>query len=220
MQIPVVRDILEQNDQVAQELQDLFGRKQILVLNMMSSPGAGKTSLLEQTLHSLKDEFACGVIEGDLQTSNDAERIAITGAQIVQINTDGGCHLSSNMIKKAVDQLDLDQLDVLFIENVGNLVCPAEFNLGEDLKITLLSVTEGDDKPEKYPYMFALSKVVLFNKVDLLPYVDFSLERAEYFARAVNHNTQVFSLSCRTGQGLDAWYDWLRQAAREKQTAG
>lgn len=218
MQIPVVRDILEQNDQVAEELKSLFAEKNILVLNLMSSPGAGKTTLLEHTLHALNEEFGIGVIEGDLQTSNDAERVAATGAQTIQINTDGGCHLSSNMVKKAVEQLDLDRLDILFIENVGNLVCPAEFNLGEDLKVTLLSVTEGDDKPEKYPYMFALSKVVLLNKVDLLPYVDFSLERAEHFARAVNKETQVFSLSCREGDGLDEWYEWLRGAAKDKRT--
>jgi hydrogenase nickel incorporation protein HypB len=201
---------------LAEQLRTMFAAKGILVLNLMSSPGAGKTSLLEKTLHALKDEFRMGVVEGDLQTSNDAERIADTGAQTVQINTDGGCHLSSNMVKRAVDQLQLDELDIIFIENVGNLVCPAEFNLGEDFKVTLLSVTEGDDKPEKYPYMFALSRVVLLNKIDLLPYVEFDPKRAKKFALAVNNKAQVFSLACTKDQGLDQWYAWLRQAAKDK----
>ncbi len=210
--IPVIRNILEANDRLADQLRTIYASNRLLALNLMSSPGAGKTSLLERTLTDLRDELRMAVIEGDLQTNNDAMRVAATGAQAVQINTDGGCHLDSSMVLEALKQMDLSSLDVLFIENVGNLVCPAEFDLGEAAKVTLLSVTEGDDKPEKYPMMFAESKVLLLNKVDLLPYVDFSLEKASRFARALNPELLVFPISCRTGEGLQPWYDWLRQA--------
>jgi len=216
MKVSVVRNVLEANDRLAQELRDLFAGRGILVLNLMSSPGAGKTSLLERTLADLAGEFKMAVIEGDLQTDNDARRVAATGAQAVQINTEGGCHLSCSQILEALKSLELDGLDILFIENVGNLVCPAEFDLGEDAKVTLLSVTEGDDKPEKYPLMFNLSEVSLLNKVDLLPYVDFDLERAKGFMRALNKDMPVFGLSCRTREGLDDWYGWLRKKRAAK----
>lgn len=212
--IPVIRNILEANDRLADQLRGIYADNRLLALNLMSSPGAGKTSLLERTLTDLREKLRMAVIEGDLQTNNDAMRVAATGAQAVQINTDGGCHLDSSMILEALKQLDLAGLDVLFIENVGNLVCPAEFDLGEAAKVTLLSVTEGDDKPEKYPMMFAESKVLLLNKIDLLPYVDFSLEKATRFAKALNPEIIVFPVSCRTGEGLQLWYDWLQQAAR------
>lgn len=212
--IPVVRNILEANDRLADQLRAIYAANRLLALNLMSSPGAGKTSLLERTLTDLRDELRMAVIEGDLQTNNDAVRVAATGAQAVQINTDGGCHLDSSMVLEALKQMDLSGLDVLFIENVGNLVCPAEFDLGEAAKVTLLSVTEGDDKPEKYPMMFAESKALLLNKIDLLPYVDFSLEKASRFARALNPELLVFPISCRTGEGLRPWYDWLDQAVR------
>ncbi|MFP4070834.1 MAG: hydrogenase nickel incorporation protein HypB [Desulfovibrionales bacterium] len=221
MKIPVVRNILEANDRVSDELHDLFQQKSILVLNLMSSPGAGKTTLLERTLTDLKSRFAMAVIEGDLQTSNDAERVAATGAQAVQINTEGGCHLDGSMVMAAAEQIDLDGVDILFIENVGNLVCPAEFNVGEDYKITLLSVTEGDDKPEKYPLMFAQSTVLLLNKVDLLPYVDFDMDKAALISRGLNKDLEIFPVSCRNGEGLDRWYDWLaREVERKKGPAG
>jgi hydrogenase nickel incorporation protein HypB len=213
--IPVIRNILEANDRLAGQLRRTYAENKLLVLNLMSSPGAGKTSLLERTLTDLRDALRMAVIEGDLQTNNDALRVAATGAQAVQINTDGGCHLDSSMILEALQQLDLAGLDVLFIENVGNLVCPAEFDLGEAAKVTLLSVTEGDDKPEKYPLMFAQSKVLLLNKIDLLPYVDFDMDKASRFARALNPEIVIFPVSCRTGEGLDPWYDWLRAAARK-----
>lgn len=212
--IPVIRNILEANDRLADQLRGIYADNRLLALNLMSSPGAGKTSLLERTLTDLREKLRMAVIEGDLQTNNDAMRVAATGAQAVQINTDGGCHLDSSMILEALKQLDLAGLDVLFIENVGNLVCPAEFDLGEAAKVTLLSVTEGDDKPEKYPMMFAESKVLLLNKIDLLPYVDFNLEKATRFAKALNPEIIVFPVSCRTGEGLQPWYDWLQQAAR------
>jgi hydrogenase nickel incorporation protein HypB len=216
MKVSVIRNVLEANDRLAQELKDLFAARGILTLNLMSSPGAGKTSLLERTLADLAGEFKMAVIEGDLQTDNDARRVAATGAQAVQINTEGGCHLNSSMVLEALKSLDLEGLDILFIENVGNLVCPAEFDLGEDSKVTLLSVTEGDDKPEKYPLMFNLSEASLLNKVDLLPYVDFDLNRAKGHMRALNKDIVIFDVSCRTGEGLDGWYGWLRNKREAK----
>ncbi|MGE4535765.1 hydrogenase nickel incorporation protein HypB [Desulfovibrio sp. JY] len=216
MQIPVVRNILEANDRIAAELKDFFGHKGILAVNIMSSPGAGKTTLLERTLTELGGEMRMAVVEGDLQTDNDARRVAATGAQAVQINTEGGCHLTSSQVQEAVKSLDLTGLDILFIENVGNLVCPAEFDVGEDFKITLLSVTEGDDKPEKYPLMFNISAALVLNKVDLLPYVDFDMERASRHARVLNEHIDIFPVSARSGEGLADWYDWLRARLREK----
>ncbi|WP_028575546.1 hydrogenase nickel incorporation protein HypB [Desulfonatronovibrio hydrogenovorans] len=216
MQIKVVRKILEANDRISDQLRAMFQEKKILVLNLMSSPGAGKTTLLEKTLTDLKSEFNMAVIEGDLQTSNDAERVAATGAQAIQINTEGGCHLDGSMVLEAAGQMDLEKVDILFVENVGNLVCPAEFSVGEDYKITILSVVEGDDKPEKYPLIFAESKVMLLNKTDLLPYVDFSLEKASNFAKSLNKNIEIFPVSAKTREGLDSWYDWLRQEVIKK----
>jgi len=219
MQIPVVRNILEANARIAAELKTFFADRGILVLNLMSSPGAGKTTLLERTLADLRDEFHMAVVEGDLQTDNDARRVAATGAQAVQINTEGGCHLTSSLVQEAINNLDMTGLDILFIENVGNLVCPAEFDLGEDAKITLLSVTEGDDKPEKYPLMFHISAAMILNKIDLLPYVDFDVERAGRYAHALNEGLRVFPISARNGEGLTDWYDWLRTKLREKRSA-
>ena len=219
MQIPVVRNILEANANEASELKDFFAQKGILVLNLMSSPGAGKTTILERTLTDLRDELRMAVIEGDLQTDNDARRVAATGAQAVQINTEGGCHLTASQVRAALASLDLDGLDILFIENVGNLVCPAEFDVGEDFKVTLLSVTEGDDKPEKYPLMFHISAATLLNKIDLLPYVDFNLENASRHARTLNADISLFPVSARTGEGMDAWYDWLRARRAAKVVA-
>jgi hydrogenase nickel incorporation protein HypB len=210
MEIPVIRNVLEANSNIAGELRALFARHGILALNLISSPGAGKTSLLERSLSNLKTEFRMAVIEGDLQTDNDARRVAATGANVVQINTEGGCHLDAAMVRASLAYFDLTALDILFIENVGNLVCPVEFDCGEDDKIALLSVTEGDDKPDKYPLLFNLASALVFNKVDLLPYVDFDLPRAAHFATRLNRSLAVFEVSCRTGHGLNAWYDWLR----------
>ncbi len=213
----MVRNVLEANEKLAGVVR---GRvKNILTLNLISSPGAGKTSLLERTLTDLAGEFRMAVIEGDLQTDNDARRVAATGCQAVQIDTDGGCHLDSSLVLKAMDHLDMKGLDILFIENVGNLVCPTEFDLGEDGKVGILSVTEGDDKPEKYPLLFNLARVMLLNKVDLLPYVEFDVERASAFARRLNRDLPIFRVSATKNEGLDAWYDWLRKAvARKKET--
>lgn len=217
MDISIERNILEANDNVAQELRAIFAEKKVLVLNLISSPGSGKTSLLEKTLSDLRDEFKIGVIEGDCQTDNDAKRVAATGAKAIQINTDGGCHLDSKMIKNVINDFDLVNLDILFIENVGNLVCPVEFDCGEDAKIAILSVAEGDDKPEKYPRLFQLAHAMVINKIDLLDYVDFNVERAKKFGKSLNNDIEVFEVSCRTKQGLDSWYAWLRKQVSLKQ---
>ena len=216
MQIPVVRNVLEANEKMADNVRRLLTEKGILSLNLISSPGAGKTTLLERTLSDLAGEFRMAVVEGDLQTDNDARRVAATGAQAVQINTDGGCHLDSNMILTSLESLDLTGVDILFIENVGNLVCPVEFDCGEDAKVALLSVAEGDDKPEKYPLLFNLAKAMVLNKVDLLPYVDFDLARARNFATKLNKNLDIFEVSCRKGDGLEGWYNWLRRMRTAK----
>lgn len=216
MEIPVIRNVLEANEKIAEHLRATFAQHKVLVLNLISSPGAGKTSLLERTLTDLSQEFRMAVIEGDLQTDNDARRVAATGAKAVQINTDGGCHLDSRMVQSTLKHFDLAHTDILFIENVGNLVCPVEFDCGEDAKVALLSVTEGDDKPEKYPLLFNLASAMVLNKIDLLPYVDFELARARRFACQLNKNLDIFELSCRDGAGLDAWYHWLRQQVKAK----
>ena len=216
MQIPVVRNVLEANEKMADNVRRLLTEKGILSLNLISSPGAGKTTLLERTLSDLAGEFRMAVVEGDLQTDNDARRVAATGAQAVQINTDGGCHLDSNMILTSLESLDLTGVDILFIENVGNLVCPVEFDCGEDAKVALLSVAEGDDKPEKYPLLFNLAKALVLNKTDLLPYVDFDLERARNFATKLNKDLDIFEVSCRKGDGLEGWYNWLRSMRAAK----
>jgi hydrogenase nickel incorporation protein HypB len=210
MKVSVVKNILAANDRIAQENRAIFDEKNLLVFNLMSSPGAGKTSLLEKTIVALKDQLNVGVIEGDIQSSQDAERIAATGAPAVQINTGGACHLDGNMIRDTFHEFDFDALDLLVVENVGNLVCPAEFKVGEDFKVMILSVTEGEDKPAKYPLMFHESKALLINKIDLLPYVDCSVERIREESLKVNPDLVIFEVSCKTEEGLDAWYDWLK----------
>ncbi len=217
IKVPVVRNILQANERLAEANRRRFDDAGIFVFNLMSSPGAGKTSLLERTIEGLADRVRMAVIEGDLQSSYDAERIQRKGVQAVQINTDGGCHLDGNMIQIALESLDLQALDLLIIENVGNLVCPAEFNLGEDEKVMILSVTEGDDKPSKYPLMFQLSSVLLVNKIDLLPYLDCDVAKIRERARQLNGRQEIFEISCRTGEGLPAWLSWLEKKVRDKQ---
>jgi len=214
LKVRVVRNILEANDRIAEQNREMFDQNQLFVMNLMSSPGAGKTSLLERTIDHLKDRLRIGVIEGDIQSSFDAERIAQKGVQVIQINTQGACHLDGNMIREAVTQLDMTDLDLLVVENVGNLVCPAEFKVGEDMKIMILSVPEGDDKPLKYPLMFTLSKALLINKIDLLPYVDCNIERIREAASRLSPGIAIFEVSCRTGEGLEAWYDWLERRVK------
>jgi len=216
MEIKVLRNILEANEDLAAENRRLFQRHGVVVLNLMSSPGAGKTSLLERTLASLKGQLAMGVIEGDVATSYDAQRVSRYGVPVLQINTGGACHLDANMIRQALQDFPVVGLDLLFIENVGNLICPAEFALGEDLKVTILSVPEGDDKPEKYPAMFQQSAALVINKIDLLPFTDFDLEAARRRALALNQSLAIFPLSCRTGEGLEAWLNWLHGLVKQR----
>lgn len=217
MNISVVRNILEANQRIADQNREIFDRNHLLVINLMSSPGAGKTSLLEATIDRLQDRVRIGVIEGDIQSSLDAERIAAKGVQAVQINTDGACHLDGNMIREAMNQLDLSVLDLLIVENVGNLVCPAEFNVGEHMKIMLLSVAEGDDKPSKYPLMFQESSVLIINKIDLLPYVNCSVEKIRDSVSQLRADMIIFEVSCRTGDGLDTWIAWLEEQVKRFQ---
>jgi len=209
VKIQVVKNVLDANDRIAQENRVLFDAKGIYVINLMSAPGAGKTSLVEKTILALKDRCRIGVIEGDIQDTCDADRVAKLGIPAVQINTGGSCHLDANMIREALGALDLDTLDLLIVENVGNLVCPAEFKVGENAKVMLLSTPEGADKPAKYPLMFQESSVMLINKIDLLPYVEFDREKAKRDALALNRNLKIFEVSCRTSQGLERWFDWL-----------
>lgn len=219
MKVSVVKNILEANDRIAQENRVIFDEKDLLVFNLMSSPGAGKTSLLEKTIDALKEDLKIGVIEGDIQSSQDAERIAEKGIPAVQINTGGACHLDGNMIRDTFKEFDFDALDLLVVENVGNLVCPAEFKVGEDFKAMILSVTEGEDKPAKYPLMFHESKVLLINKIDLLPYVDCSVEKIKEEALKINPGMTIFEISCKTGEGLDAWYNWVREEVKTRRSA-
>ena len=219
MKISVIKNILEANDRIAQENRAIFDEKVLMVINLMSSPGAGKTCLLEKTINALNDDLRIGVIEGDIQSSKDAERIAKSGIPVVQINTGGACHLDGNMIRDTFQEFNFDALDLLVVENVGNLVCPAEFKVGEDFKAMILSVTEGDDKPAKYPLMFHESKVLLINKIDLLPYVDCSIEKIRKEALKINPHMTMFEISCKTGEGLEAWYAWLKQETKSRRSA-
>lgn len=219
MKISVIKNILEANDRIAQENRAIFDEKGLMVINLMSSPGAGKTCLLEKTIDALKDDLRIGVIEGDVQSSQDAERIAKSGIPVVQINTGGACHLDGNMIREAFQEFNFDALDLLVVENVGNLVCPAEFKVGEDFKAMILSVAEGDDKPSKYPLMFHESKVLLINKIDLLPYVDCSIEKIRKEALKINPNMTIFEISCKTGEGLETWYTWPKQETKSRRPA-
>lgn len=212
----VEEDLLAKNNRLAGLNRTRFANEQLLVLNLVSSPGSGKTSILERTLTDLKSQVAFAVLEGDQQTCNDADRIAATGAPVKQINTGAGCHLDAHMIGHGVDGFDLHSTDVLMIENVGNLVCPAAFDLGEDHKVAVLSVTEGEDKPLKYPQMFQAADLMLINKIDLLPYLRFDLEQCKTFARQVNPKIEIIELSCHSGEGMTAWYDWLTLGVASK----
>lgn len=210
-QIDLEQDILLKNNLRAERNRGYFLAKNILALNLVSSPGSGKTSLLEKTLHDLKGQGHFYVIEGDQQTSNDAYRIAATHVPVVQINTGKGCHLDSDMIWNAVQQLKPSENAVLFIENIGNLVCPAMFDLGEQKRVVIISVTEGDDKPLKYPDMFQTSQLCIINKIDLLPYVKFDVEATKRYARKINPAIRFIELSCTSGEGTNNWYEWLKK---------
>jgi len=212
--VQVEMDILQQNNLLAQRNRGWFEAKGILALNLVSSPGSGKTTLLERTITDLKNEIPIVVIEGDQQTLNDANRIAATGVPVLQVNTGKGCHLDADMIRKACDSLVPADGSVLMVENVGNLVCPAMFDLGEAAKVVVISVTEGDDKPLKYPTMFAAADLCLINKTDLLPYVEFDVDACEAAARQVNPRLEFCRISATKGEGLDQWYAWLHSRRR------
>jgi hydrogenase nickel incorporation protein HypB len=209
--LPVEIDILAKNNHLAAANRRVLRERGVFALNLVSSPGSGKTTILERTLRDLSGSLRCAVIEGDQQTDNDARRIAATGVPARQINTGAGCHLDAHMVGHAMEELPLDGLDLLFIENVGNLVCPASFDLGEAHKVVVLSVTEGEDKPLKYPQMFHAADVMLLNKIDLLPYLDFDVESCLEMARRVSPGIRIFQLSARSGAGMADWYDWLRR---------
>jgi hydrogenase nickel incorporation protein HypB len=208
--VEVREAVLGKNDQIAAHNREFFRQKRIVALNLVSSPGSGKTTILERTIRELRGEIPLAVIEGDQQTMLDAERIDATGVPVVQVNTGAGCHLDADMVHQALHQMESAENSLLFIENVGNLVCPAMFDLGEAAKVVIISVTEGEDKPLKYPAMFDAAGLCLINKTDLLPHVDFDVARCREYALRVNHHLEFFEISARTGEGMSAWLDWLR----------
>ncbi|CNH44059.1 hydrogenase nickel incorporation protein HypB [Yersinia pekkanenii] len=207
--LQIEQDVLSKNNQLARHNREHFVKQHILALNLVSSPGSGKTTLLTTTLQRLSGQVPCAVIEGDQQTTHDAERIRATGVPAIQVNTGKGCHLDAQMVHDAAHRLDLIEGSLLFIENVGNLVCPASFDLGERHKVAVLSVTEGEDKPLKYPHMFAASTLMIINKIDLLPYLDFDIDQCIAYARQVNPDIQVIALSASSGAGMELWLEWL-----------
>ena len=218
--ITLEQEVLARNNRLAEHVRGWLAGRDILALNLVSSPGAGKTTLLERTISDLGRELSISVIEGDQQTLHDAQRIQATGCRVVQINTGTACHLDASMIGRALQQLDPPRDSVVMIENVGNLVCPALFDLGECAKVVIVSVTEGDDKPIKYPHMFRASDIMILNKVDLLPYVQFDVERCLDFARKVNPRIQIIELSATRGDHLEDWYGWLREQSACRPTHG
>ncbi len=209
--VEVEQDILGANNKLAERNRGYFEAKNIFALNLVSSPGSGKTTILERTLTNMKDEMPITVIEGDQQTFNDANRIQALNIPVVQVNTGQGCHLDSDMVHRAVKELNPPEHSVLMIENVGNLVCPALFDLGENKRVVIISVTEGDDKPIKYPDMFLSADVCIINKIDLLPYVNFDVQKAKDYALRVNHHLEFIEVSATKGDGMEQWYEWLRQ---------
>jgi hydrogenase nickel incorporation protein HypB len=217
MDIPVMQDILGRNDEIAGKNKSLFDKHGILAINLLGSPGSGKTTLLERTIAHLKDDLRLAVIEGDLFTDKDADRIAQHNVPVIQINTNGGCHLDAPMVEEVLGDLDLDKLDVVIIENVGNLVCPAEFVVGEDMKVTVLSITEGDDKPLKYPIIFKESKVAILNKVDILPFTNFDMEAAKYDLKCIHPQLEIMETAASKDVGVDKWCDFIRSEFKKKQ---
>jgi hydrogenase nickel incorporation protein HypB len=215
MEIKVLQDILSANDRIARRNRERLDKHGILTINVMSSPGAGKTSLILQTISNLKQEARIAVIEGDIASRVDADKVHEQGVEVVQINTAGGCHLDANMTESALNNLPLENIDLLLIENVGNLVCPAEFDLGEHKKVMLLSLPEGDDKPYKYPLMFTEADVVLINKIDLLPYLEFNIPAFHKAVSGLNPEVKIFQVSCKTGEGIEDWLSWLQDEIKK-----
>ena len=215
--IPVEKKVLSENDRLAAQIRQSMTDRRIVALNLVSSPGSGKTSLLERTLETLRDKLNIALIAGDVQTENDAARLTRAGGTIVRpLITGGACHLDAKMVARVLDELDLDNVDVLFIENVGNLVCPSSYDLGEDMKVVLISTTEGDDKPLKYPSMFRRSSIMVLNKTDLLGTSNFDPEQVKANALSINGSLKIFDVSCKNGDGLDGWYDWLIEQVNAK----
>ncbi|HMK60215.1 MAG TPA: hydrogenase nickel incorporation protein HypB [Dissulfurispiraceae bacterium] len=210
MKLKLADKILTANERIAEGNRKFFDEKGIFVINLISSPGAGKTTLLETTIKTLGDEVKLGVIEGDIMGTDDAERIDCLGVPVVQINTGGACHLDAGMISDVLGELPLNDIRLLFIENVGNLVCPAEFKLGEDIKVAILSLTEGHDKPLKYPIIFQESKALLISKVDLKPVLDVDVEKIKRDARSLNPSIEIFEISSKTGEGMQQWVQWIK----------
>jgi len=214
-EIDLERDILHKNDLLAERNKGYFEAKNIFAINLVSSPGSGKTSLLERTIADLKNDISFAVIEGDQQTTNDADRIAALEVPVIQINTGKGCHLDSEMISKGVKELSPKDGSLLMIENVGNLVCPSMFDLGENIRVVIISITEGEDKPIKYPDMFYSSQICVINKIDLLPYLKFDIEKLKDYARKVNPNLEFFEVSATSGEGLEIWYTFLKKSLKK-----
>ena len=211
-----MKNILSENDKIAEENRKLFADKGVFVINLMGSPGSGKTSLLELTLAKLKRYLKIAVIEGDLFTTKDAERIERHNVPVIQINTAGGCHLDAAMVKRAAESLNLDELNLIIVENVGNLVCPAEFDVGENVKVVVLSITEGDDKPLKYPLIFKESAVAILNKIDILKFTNFDLVSAREDLNALHPDIKIIETSCISGEGLNNWFDWIKNCEKNK----
>jgi len=209
MEIKIMKNILDRNQNKADEVRKLLELKKVIMVNIISSPGAGKTTLLERTCEEFGEKFRIGIIEGDVTTDRDAQRLKKYGIPIVVINTEGGCHLDSHSISKVLDYFELDKLDVLFVENVGNLICPSQFDLGETFKLALVSTTEGDDKPDKYPMLFREAKAVLLNKIDLVPYTNFKYNNFRSDLKRINANIPLFEVSCTRGDGLKEWFEWI-----------
>lgn len=210
MKVKLQEDVLKDQNLAATFNRETFKKNKILVINLMSSPGAGKTTLLEETVKILRNEFTIAVIEGDLATDRDAERLRSLGIKTVQINTVGGCHLDARMIAKTLPEFELESIDILFIENIGNLVCPSGYDLGQDFKVAILSVPEGNDKIPKYPVMFRRTDLTIINKVDLLPYVSFNLAVAKQDLESINPHAQCIALSAQTGEGMAEWINWIK----------
>jgi hydrogenase nickel incorporation protein HypB len=214
--ITIERKVLEKNDEIALKNRELFKKNKIFTANLVSSPGSGKTSVIEKTLEHFKGKLKISVVEGDVQTSLDAERVSKYGVPVVQIVTNGSCHLEAKLVQDAIQSLKLEDIDVLFIENVGNLVCPAAYDLGEDMKVVIASTTEGDDKPLKYPRMFINASVLLINKIDLIPYINCNINELRKNALQINPKLEIFEVSCTTGKGINKWCRWLESKIQKR----